>query len=353
MKNDLEYGIHTYSVEKVLTYKQYKKIKEMCLVSGKTKDDSNILARTESYFYYGLVEHGIKVYLFGLSGEIYHLSIQIEPCRVLGILDPTALFRANKRHYKQLVKAVDTELKKLLVPGSIDGMKISRCDVTINVSFDDHNILSEYLRILKKGYVPKKFEVTKFQKGDGKAKDWESANQTSYCISGKNERFLIYDKIAQLKMIGRWNEGLANENILRLEAELQRKALKKYLGKTAMQSNQELLSAAMNKAQPIIRGYFRKMNLDCNAYLRYAEVVSQIKGARVSTKTQERMLYFLKKTSDGKNINSALEKTQDHCGINRRQANQILKKFRQLGFSPVTLRNGSAIRELPPLLRVA
>ena len=352
MINKLEYGIHTYSVEKILTYKQYKKVKKMCLDSGKVTVDSNIIAGIEPYFYYGFAEYGIKLYLIGLSAKIYQLRVQIEPCRVLGAPDPTALFRVNNRQYRALVKKVDAQLEKLSVPGSVDEMKINRCDVTINVSFDDHNILLEYLRILKKGYVPKRFEVITFKKNEGKAKDWKSANKTSYCISSKNERFLIYDKIAQLEMIKRCDKGLTNRNILRFEAELQRKALKKYLGTAAMQSNQDLLFAAMDKAQPIIRGYFHKMNLDCNAHLRYADVVSQIEGTMMRAKTKEHMLYLIKKTSDGINLNSALNKIQDNLGISKRQANQILDKFRQLGISPVTLRNGSAFQDLPSLLHI-
>lgn len=352
MTSKLDYGVHTYSVGQVLTYKQYRKVKKKCLDSGKVKENSDIITGMESYFYYGHVKQGIKLYLFGVSGQIYHLSVQIEPCRVLGSSDPTALFHANQQRYKQLVKAVDAQLQKLSVPGSIDGMKISRCDVTINVSFDDHNILLEYLRILKKGYVPKKFEVVKFQKNEGKAKDWKRANKTSYCISGKNERFLVYDKISQLKMIGRWDEGLTNKNILRFEAELQREALKKYLGKVAMQSNWKLLSVAMDNATSIIRRYLQKMHLDCNAYLRYADVASLIENAQVSAKTKERMLYLMKKTSDSKNLNAALDKLQDHFAINRKQADRILQKFQQLGISPVTLRNDSPYQELTSLLHL-
>lgn len=350
MSSKLGYGVHTYSVGQVLTYKQYRKIKKKCLDSGKIKENSNIIAGMESYFYYGHVEQGIKLYLFGLSGHIYHLSVQIEPCRVLGSSDPTALFHANQQHYKQLVKTVDAQLQKFSVPGSIDGMKVSRCDVTINASFDDRNILLEYLRILKKGYVPKKFEVIKFQKDEGKARDWESANKTSYCISGKNERFLVYDKISQLEMIGRWDEGVTNKIILRFEAELQREALKKYLGKVAMQSNWKLLSVAMDNATSIIRRYLQKMRLDCNAYLCYANAASLIENAQVSAKTKERMLYLMKKTSDSKNLNAALDKLRDRFEINRQQADRVLKKFRELGFSPVTLRNDSPYQELPSLL---
>lgn len=352
MTSKLDYGVHTYSVGQVLTYKQYQKVKKKCLDSGKVKENSDIIAGMEYYFYYGHVEQGIKLHLFGVSGQIYRLSVQIEPCRVLGSLDPTVLFRANKRHYKQLVKVVDAQLRKLSVPGSIDGMKISRCDVTINANFDDHNILLEYLRILKKGYVPKKFEVVKFQKDEGKARDWKSANKTSYCISSKNERFLVYDKISQLEMIGRWDEGLTNKNILRFEAELQREALKKYLGKVAVQSNWKLLSVAMDNATSIIRRYLQKMRLDCNAYLRYADAASLIENAQVSAKMKERMLYLLKKTSDSKNLNAALDKLQDHFAINKKQADRVLKKFGQFGISPVALRNDSSHQELLSLLHL-
>jgi len=184
----LDFGVHTYSVGKALTYKQYTKVREKCLKSGKVRENSDIIVGKESYFYYGHVEQGIKLHLFKVSKKIYRLSIQIEPCRVLGSSDPTALFHPNQKRYKLLVKSVDAVLEKLSVPGSIDGMKISRCDVTINASFDDYNIMLEYLRILKKGYVPKKFEAIKFQKGEGKARDWMRMPRSESTTTGGIEQ---------------------------------------------------------------------------------------------------------------------------------------------------------------------
>lgn len=69
----------------------------------------------------------------------------------LGGSDPTALAKLNKHQYEKLVKEVNSMLRKLNVPSSIDKMKISRCDLTVNIGFSSRDELVEYLRIFKKG----------------------------------------------------------------------------------------------------------------------------------------------------------------------------------------------------------
>ena len=100
----IAYGVHTYSAGMVLTHKQYKKIWDACYDTGCIEDTSNPWKKKEKLYCYAFMEQGIKIYLHGKSGKWYRLRIQIEPCRVLGEKDPTALAKLNKDTYKNWLK---------------------------------------------------------------------------------------------------------------------------------------------------------------------------------------------------------------------------------------------------------
>ena len=62
------------------------------------------------------------------------------------------------------------------------------------------------------------------------------------------------------------------------------------------------------------------------------------------------MLYLLRKTSDKDSLTTALEHLKIRDNLNKSQLNTILKKFKRLGISPITLRNDSKFDMLPALI---
>ena len=341
--------IHTYSSGMTMTHGQFKEVWNACCKTGCIQDDSKRWEKKEELYCYAYLDQGIKVYLHSKPGKLYRLRVQIEPCRVLGETDPTALARMNRAQYQKMVKTADTLLKKLKVPCSIDKMKISRCDLTINLEFSDQNELMEYLRIFKKGLLIYPYEHIFFKKHDQKVKDWKAANDHSHCISCNGANFLIYDKIAQLVMIDRYDESLVGKHILRFEAELKRTSIKKHLGKSAMETNSKLLSAAAQKSPEVIRWYLNRMQPPCEKYLRYKDAVGLIEDAKLKEKTRDRMLYLLRKTSDKETLTAALKALKVEYHLTGSQCRTVLKKFRKLGISPITLPNSSELDELPPI----
>ena len=106
-------GIHTFSAGMMLTYKQFKKIENACYKTGCVEDTSDFWKGIDRLYCYAYQKQGVKIYLHGKSGKLYHLRVQIEPCRVLGESDPTALAKMDKQQYKNLVKVVDRIFRKL------------------------------------------------------------------------------------------------------------------------------------------------------------------------------------------------------------------------------------------------
>lgn len=64
---------------------------------------------------------------------------------------------------------------------------------------------------------------------------------------------------------------------------------------------------------------------------------------------RKRMLYLLRKTSDKDSLTAAEKDLKSEYHLTNSQYKAVLKKFRALGISPITLRNDSEYGELPAL----
>ena len=150
-------------------------------------------------------------------------------------------------------------------------------------------------------------------------------------------------------MIDRCDETLLGKHILRLEAELKRPVLKKHLGKTAMETNYKILSSAAKTAPKVIQWYMDRLQPK-GEIVRYKDAVELINSNEMKTKTRDRILYLLRKTSDSENLSAALKKMQKKYRLTNSQCNTVLKKINKLGISPITLRNDSDFNVLPFIL---
>lgn len=101
-------GVHTYAVGMTLTTAQYYEIKDS-LGDFLRKSDGNYWSRSEHYTVDAFREQGVWLYLSRMD-TIYRVKVRIEPCRVLASGDPTALFQADKKQYREMVKQVDSLL---------------------------------------------------------------------------------------------------------------------------------------------------------------------------------------------------------------------------------------------------
>ena len=220
-------GVHTCAVGMTLTAAQYYEIKDG-LGDFLRKSDGNYWSRSEHYTVDAFREQGVWLYLSRMD-TIYRVKVRIEPCRVLASGDPTALFQADKKQYHAMVEKVDSLLQPYGLPRSIDRMKISRMDLTCDLTFQEAGVVQQYIRTLQKSFVLPHYKRVCFREGDGKAKNAKEANKHSCRQQCKQAAFFAYDKTAQLKMTGRLPEGRLGKRVLRLEAELNRGAIKQHI----------------------------------------------------------------------------------------------------------------------------
>lgn len=329
-------GVHTYAVGMTLTAAQYYKIKDS-LGAFLRKNDGNYWSRAEHYTVDVFRKQGVWLYLSRMD-VIYRVKVRIEPCRVLGSGDPTALYQPDKKSYRMMVDSVDKLLKTYHVPRSVDNMKISRMDLTCDLVFRDAGLVLQYIRILQKSFVLPHYKRVFFREKDGKAKNTKTANQHSCRQQCKQAAFFAYDKTAQLQMIGRLPKKQLDKRVLRLEAELNRGAIKQHLGKR--KSNYQFLKQGVKRGSKVIDWYLKRIYKDNKGpHLRYEDAVTCVAEQHWKDKTKERAAYLLRKVSDSESLNAAIRKTAEKFGIKRQTAMGLVKKLEQAGVNPVTLTN--------------
>lgn len=138
------------------------------------------------------------------------------------------------------------------------------------------------------------------------------------------------------------------KKILRLEAQLRRKTLKKWVPDKALGSNWEIIRDVYKNREKIIKWYLGRIQ-PAGRYVRYKDTVGLIEDAKLKEKTRDRMLYLLRKTSDKESLTAALKDLKSEYHLTSSQCGTVLKKFRKLGISPITLPNSSELGGLPPI----
>ena len=345
-------GIHTYAVSKELTHRQYAEILRSASDYGRpyqsnwSGEEKNTTKRTYRFERFP----GIQLTLYDITKDEYNagikrVTVQIEPCRVLGDRDPTALFHPTKQSYGELLKCLGNAFTTLSIPGEADTMPLCRVDITENILLDSPVMVRSYLHVLKKGLVPRDYTLEKFRKG--KAKDTQRANQHSRCLKANHVTVLAYDKVDQLKMIGRGEELMREDSILRIEVQMKRKKFQQYVRKDA-EGNRAILKELYRQRKAILEGYLKKMGLVYGRHFIYQHAVRRVECAIRNPGQQKRMLLLIRKCSDCKNLTQAIKYLEEN-GVSKKQIACLLEKFRKIGVSPITLPNACEITCLEQL----
>jgi len=351
MKGDFldQSGFDTISYYHCLSPKQKRKIMEKLTVLSQFKPIKENYEH-DSYKYASdyFAEQGVKLQISRTEGNPWELLVIIHPTLVLGEDDRSALYQASKPSYNKIVRAVDKMLKSVNVPFSLDDMSIYRPDATVNLIFDDGKLVDEYIRILKKSKILPHYRLDWFREKEKKAKDCKLANRHSHKQRCKSAAFFIYDKTAQLEMTDHFPDALMGKKVLRLEAQLRRKTLKKWVHDKELGSNWEIIRDVYKNREKIIKWYLNRVQ-PAGKYVRYKDAVGLIEDAKLKEKVRTRMLYLLRKTSDKESLTAALKDLKAECHLTGSQCRTVLEKFRKLGISPITLSNSSELEELPPI----
>ena len=338
MKHLINYvvGIDTLSYYHVLTDKQARAIVRE--LSDRTKfftevDDyekDSYACRSEHY-----AERGIKVRVARYKGNLWGLYILVHPTLLLGDDDRSALYRPKKGSYNELLKQTKAIFKELNIPFDLEDMALSRADITINLIFVDSEYVDRYLRIIKKAKTLKHYSLDKFRESEHKAKDPKEANKHSYIQRCKSASYFVYDKTAQLHMIDKFPETLEKKHILRLEAQLSGKAMKKWCKSKACKNHYQVLHQLVKNGRDIHRWYLKRMGLLLGEHMRYEDAVERVNTVK-GEKTRRHMLAIMEALGyNNANLSNVLDKLK----LKPNAASKALRMFSELGISPITVPN--------------
>ena len=346
---EVEIGIDSFSFCYPLTSKQKSQIIEKLKLFSKFQTRcSDYFEKTYDYTSDYFAKRGVKLRIFKKKGSIWNLFITIHPSLLMGDNNRLSVKFPSKTILKVLLNNADSMLGYVHCPCKLRKMKLYRVDVTANLIFEDSDIVDSYLRILKKSLLLPRYHEDYFRKGERKAKDYKQANKHSYKQSCKAAAFFAYDKTAQLEMIDALPFSLIDKKVLRLEVQLRRKGMKKWVNKDHMDDCIKTLEILYTKTNDIICWYLKRIQLKNSNYVQYKEAAQQIAKLK-NKKTRERMLYLLRKTSDRHTLSKALEDLRKEFRLNSNQVNRVLRKFSDLGISPITLTNADTMERLPAL----
>lgn len=203
---------------------------------------------------------GIRLRLWrGGEAVPWELEVIAHPTRVLGNPDRSALYVPQKDSYQEFLRRADAWLEEAAVPCALNEMQVRRADYTQNHCFSDTELVQAYLQILKKSRVLPHYRVEQCRKKGGKTRDVREANQHSYKQSCKSGAFFAYDKTAQLAMLGEEGAKLKSSRILRLEVQLRRKALRRWIPKKDLDSGWKTVKHLEKQGDAILRWYWERL----------------------------------------------------------------------------------------------
>jgi len=341
------YGIDTVSFYVVLTHSQKNTILRRMTEHKKAffTEEDNYERGVYSYRSEYLAEQGIKLRVAKYGNTPWGLYILVHPALALGNTDRAALYQPNKENYKKLAKVVDTKLKKYEVPVQMEKMSMLRADVTINLFFSNGEFVCQYLKTFRKCLLIPHYKLSHFREDDHKAKNPEKANKHSYKQFCKSAAYFAYDKAAQLQMIDKFPESLADKHVLRLEAQLSSKAIRKWINSDDFGKHRKVLEQLVENGAGIHKWYLKRMGLLLGEHLRYEDAVKMVDGVK-NEKTRKHMHAVMKAL--GYN-NANLTNVFRRLDITPRIAKKALDKFEKIGISPITVPNDSPIKRLPGL----
>ena len=263
---------------------------------------------------------------------------------------PAALYEPDESSCKEILNGMkllmreiglETNHHKLVVEPK--QLSLSQMDLTMNIWFDKETDLSEIIQLFQNGNVPPGF------KRHSCAKNGENdADLYCFVMKSRSITFKVYDKIHELKQIGRCPTDLWNKNILRIEVSLKRKEFLRKLGLKKDDSLYKMMQTGYDSLASVLVDYMQKIFPCSGKHIHFHDAKKAVQSADLGPKHKKQMLYLLHKTSEDESLDTALQNLKKKYKIkDKRTVDKLFAKFDELGINPIALRNSSLYRELP------
>ena len=348
--NSKKYSIHTMTFRARLTKRDRDAIKEKLITLSKKKGMGYYEEKSEGKAIYKTMNFNVAscfgfntvslLKIISKNGDtFYWMDIKINPWWMFHRDNHPFVYIASKKDLKSSYKRIAQFLEEAAINEiSSEAFYIQRADYCVNIDLGSQDCVKEYMRLMKKGVYPYNAERKEEYSKSGKRK---VPTKDSFTVGSNSFEFSIYDKYRQLckesdKYAG--SEIQEAEGMIRIELRVKRSKIK-YDGKKGRYNNiLEFLSHAGDIAEDNIPRYIKKA-YGSGKFVKLKEAKQIVADCGYKNKTKETMKEILDHVSKGN-----LQGVKQSYG---KDFSKHMKRFNDLGISPVTIEKRSRIKEFP------
>lgn len=333
-------AIHTFELLMTVSYYEYRQLRDYFFKTSRGLD--RCCYEDNSIIYYNLWQPSGILLTLMLTPVGGSLHFRINPSRVIGNFESTALFTPGSKNMKLLSASVGRKLKELpLEEKDSSSLRLYRLDLCKDILLTE-NQLKEYMRLLHKGYSSANWDPSTF--GDDR-------DLHSFRVENTRSKVTVYDKLYEIDMRhdDESSSKIGDNRIMRIEVALSSQGLRfcrekdKYDITTSRDWRSQILSFSKHGAE-IMADTLEKIFL-CSPYSSLEAASEIISKTSYSRSKKDEIFSFLKDVNRCKRVDK-FELRHQKNGKNR------LEQLTMLGINPVTIEARSDISFLPSLCQL-
>lgn len=336
----IHYSFHTATLTARLSEIEFKFIKEQLCTAKENiimKYYPEHISYSKIYNFFTSPTYGaflIKMIRCSKNEFVYReIVIRINPRAMLHKNDYPYVYIASQKDIRKCIKIMekffhDTKINHWI---SLEILRISRIDLAANINLGDNESVRQYMKLLRQGNYPYSMKRVCIY---SKSQKREIPTPNSFTIKSKTYEFSIYDKQRQLtdnKKDYSDKEITEAEGIIRIEFRISSSSLIHNIAKKKFkyEKTADILLNADVMAEFYIIRYIEKC-YGTGAFVKKAEAEKIINSSNYKAKIKQEMNAMLNCCMQTRNLSKVRL-------IFKERFEPLLKRFNNLGISPVTI----------------
>ena len=354
MSNDkISHGVTMLQYYHVLRDEEVKKMIDNPRHQFRQAPESDI-PNTEQWRSEKFLNAGLTVTLASINGSRWGLYAKLCPSIILRSGTKSGLYDPGASDYEELCAQSNDLLARLGSPYYLADMTLMLAEFAVELKLPSEEAVQRYLGLMQEAYKPKAYQPTlKESKSisfghDKTIFDGADIPKRAYGkFFSKRAAFYAYGKAAQQRMEGRFPTHLIGKKTLRMEVQLRTRAMKRKVGKIVWKHPDQVLEVLEGCSVDMVRQRLKRMKLLVGDHMPYDGAMALV-AAKASGETADQMRHLLKAAHENENLTSAIRIMKDQYNLSNRQIGKLMKRFRRLGISPITL-SDTVTEHLPSL----
>ncbi len=318
-------GIHTFSLK---VRSSYSGIQNIITANACIRMKRDKFGLNNNYCIPTYKSTGVEILLHQSIAHPCWITLIVNPSSLLaGKYQPLSLYQPAKKSLRKLHKLLRGILDKVGVEQRLKEFRLFRCDLTRDIYCEnscEHMLRLDYFR---KSLPIRSYQPVSFDKYEKNGEKWRSANQHSWTIRNKSCAFSVYDKTYELKAR---HDMKIEDNILRIELRLERKAIQKKVSSSAWDDQ---LLELFEKQKAIMNKFLHRLHQDYAVLITKEEALARIERSAYRKQTKKKLHRIVKKADGCK----SLAAVQKESRIKKSDFMKMLDRFSRMGFSPLIL----------------